>query len=420
MAATPHRIQISPVDPTLIPLPMGGTNPQGIEITANQRYLTLAGQPWIPVMGEFHFSRYPRERWEEELLKMKAGGITVVATYIFWIHIEEIEGQFDWDGSRDLRAFIELCARHGLYAYPRIGPWAHGECRNGGFPDWLVKACGPELRTNSPRYLAYVHRFYREISQQLQGLLWKDGGPVIGIQIENELLNNGAHIRTLLHKARDLGLDVPIYTMTGWGPAEVPPGDEIIPVFGGYPDAFWDRQTAGWSRDSRKHYFYSNLRDDNTIGADLNKKSAAGDLSHLEHFPFGTCETGGGMQVAYHRRPVIQAEDVAALAAVKVGSGSNLQGYYMYHGGANPEGKLSTLQESQATGYWNDLPVINYDFQAPLGQYGQVRSSYHALRLLHSFLNDFGARLAPLPMTSPHPDTRQTGRPREPALGRPL
>lgn len=21
----------------------------------------------------------------------------------------------------------------------RIGPWAHGECRNGGFPDWLVK-----------------------------------------------------------------------------------------------------------------------------------------------------------------------------------------------------------------------------------------------------------------------------------------
>jgi hypothetical protein len=40
--------------------------------------------------------------------------------------------------------------------------------------------------------------------------------------------------------------------------------------------------------------------------------------------------------------------------------------------------------------------VINYDFQAPIGQYGQVRESYHALRPLHLFLQDFGDRLAPL------------------------
>ncbi len=24
----------------------------------------------------------------------------------------------------------------------RIGPWAHGEVRNGGFPDWLLQKCG--------------------------------------------------------------------------------------------------------------------------------------------------------------------------------------------------------------------------------------------------------------------------------------
>ena len=52
----------------------------------------------------------------------------------------------------------------------------------------------------------------------------------------------------------------------------------------------------------------------------------------------------------------------------------------MYHGGGDLIGKLSTLQESQATNYPNDLPIINYDFQAPIGQFGQIRDSYHLLQ----------------------------------------
>jgi hypothetical protein len=257
------------------------------------------------------------------------------------------------------------------------------------------------MRQDAPLYLFYVRRFYGEISRQLSGLLWKDGGPVIGIQIENELRDNAPHLLTLKGIARDAGLDVPLYTMTGWGPAEIPAGQELIPVFGGYPDAFWDRHVDGWSRPARKHYFFSCLRDDNTIGADLKQRPGTGDPARLEEFPYGTCETGGGMQVSYHRRPMITPEDVAAAAVVKVGGGSNLLGYYMYHGGANPIGARSTMQESQETGYPNDLPVINYDFQAPLGQYGQSRPVYHALRPLHLFLQDFGARLAPMPLALP-------------------
>ncbi len=401
MLPTTHRIHISSGSTVPALLPMGGSNPHGRAIEVNSHYLALDGRPWLPIMGEFHFSRYPRARWEEALRKMKAGGITVAATYIFWIHHEEVQGQLHWGGALDLRHFVELCEKVGLYAYPRIGPWAHGECRNGGFPDWLLAECGSDVRKDAPRYLEHVGRFYREIYRQVQGLLWKDGGPIIGIQIENELLNNAGHIQTLLDMAREIGFDVPLYTMTGWGPAEVPPSRQILPVFGGYPDAFWDRQVQGWSRGSRKHYFFSHLRDDNTIGADLNKRDGLADLAYLNNYPFGTCELGGGMQIAYHRRPLIEPGDVAAMALVKIGSGSNLQGYYMYHGGANPVGQHSTMQESQATGYWNDVPVSNYDFQAPLGQYGQARAAYHALRPLHLFLQDFGALLAPMPMTLP-------------------
>jgi hypothetical protein len=382
-------------------LKMGGKNPQGIEINANSRYLTLGGKPWLPVMGEFHFSRYPHESWEEELLKMKAGGITVVATYVFWIHHEEIEGQFDWSGDRDLRRFVQLCAKHGLYCYPRLGPWAHGEARNGGFPDWLLQKCGKDVRKDAEPYLTYVRRFYTEIGKQLQGLLWKDGGPVIGVQLENEYHGSPSHMLTLKKLARELGFDVPLYTMTGWDRVRVPEGDEFIPVFGGYPDGFWVASVDGWARDSRKQYFFGLERDDSTVGSDLMKKPGMPDTSFLLRYPYGTCEIGGGMQVSYRRRPVIEADDIAAVALTKIGSGSNLQGYYMYHGGSHPLGKLTTMNESRASGYPNDMPVINYDFQAPLGEFGQRSESYNALRVLHLFLNDFGGDLAPLPSVLP-------------------
>lgn len=76
-------------------LNMGGKDPHGRAIDANSRYLTFDGQPWLPVMGEFHFSRYPQSGWKQELRKMKAGGIHIAATYIFWIHHEEDEMDFE-------------------------------------------------------------------------------------------------------------------------------------------------------------------------------------------------------------------------------------------------------------------------------------------------------------------------------------
>ena len=70
-------------------------------------------------------------------------------------------------------------------------------------------------------------------------------------------------------------------------------------------------------------------------------------------------------------------------------------GYYVYHGGSNPIGK-TTMNETKDTGYPNDLPVISYDFQAPIGEFGQVRKHYHILKQYHIFLEDFGEDLAPM------------------------
>ena len=137
---------------------------------------------------------------------------------------------------------MELCGELGLKAVVRCGPWCHGEVRNGGQPDWLLKK-GWKLRTDDMNYLAKTRILYGQIAAQLKGLLWKDGGPVIGIQFENEYWGPAQHLLTLKQIAREAGLDVPLYTRTGWPLLSTPmPFGEIVPLYGVYAEGFWDRE----------------------------------------------------------------------------------------------------------------------------------------------------------------------------------
>ncbi|MGW0466606.1 beta-galactosidase [Streptomyces sp. NPDC003027] len=370
-----------------------------IEVTS--RFLTRGGRPWFPVSGEFHYTRHPARHWEEELLKMKAGGVTAVASYVIWIHHEEIEGRVRFDGDRDLRRFAELCARHGLDFIPRIGPWSHAEVRNGGLPDWLLaRVCTP--RTDDPAYLEAVRPWFAAIAGQLRGLDRAHHGPIVAIQVENELYDQPGHLLTLKTMAQEAGLDAPLWTSTAWGGVRLPP-DELLPLYGGYPETFWTEWDGGWPDTCRKHFFFTHQRDDEGIGADLRPTTVRGGAPATDdaRFPWATCELGGGMAVAYHRRPRVEPEDVGALGLTKIGCGSVWQGYYMFHGGTNPHGELTTLQESHATHYPNDLPLLTYDFQAPLGEYGQYRPSYHELRLQHLMLADLGHLIAPMASVLP-------------------
>jgi hypothetical protein len=376
-------------------------SPSGRQITVDSRSLLLDGKPWLPVMGEFHYSRYPRQEWRDELLKMKLGGLDIAASYVFWIHHEEIEGQFDWEGQRDLAAFLRLCGEVGLHAVVRCGPWCHGECRNGGHPDWLLKK-GFKVRSDDPGYLDYVRTLYAEIAKQIKGLLWKEGGPVIGIQVENEYGGPSEHLLTLKRLAQEAGIDVPLYTRTGWpkSTTRMPLG-ELLPLFGGYADGFWDRSVQQMPPAHQENFMFRLTRTEAATGSDQLGAREAKDDDDIHCYPYFACEIGGGMSTSYHRRIRMAPQDIESLGLAKIGSGSNLQGYYMYHGGTNPDGKLSTMQESQATGYWNDLPVKTYDYQSPLGEFGQVREHYHSLRRMHLFLRDFGPLLATMPPRLP-------------------
>jgi len=87
--ADPLTIDLTPALPAPGPVELGQgetKSPDGHTLTADNRSLLLDGKRFIPVVGEFHYSRYPANEWRDELLKMKAGGITVVSCYVFWIH----------------------------------------------------------------------------------------------------------------------------------------------------------------------------------------------------------------------------------------------------------------------------------------------------------------------------------------------
>lgn len=382
---------------------LGDDDGETDNIQVTTRTVERGGAPWFPVTGEVHYSRLPRERWSEVLGHARAGGLDTVATYVFWQAHEPTPGDFRWDGNLDLRAFVELAAWHGLDVVVRLGPWAHGEARYGGFPDWLVER-DLRTRTDDPAYLELVRAFYGQTIAQLAGLTHAEGGPVVGAQIENELYDQPGHLATLRRTAEDLGLRVPLWTATGWGGAQLP--GTLLPVYSAYADGFWEESTTGWPEFSAFHFRYSAVRDDLTVGADLREaldgivleEGAQAPLDR-DALPFATCELGGGMHVAYHRRPLVTADDVAALALAKVGSGSVWQGYYMYAGGTQRIGPHGTEQESQATGYPNDVPTLTYDFHAPVGEHGQVRRHHHLLRRQHLWLADEGARLAPMTVT---------------------
>ena len=410
--AVPLSVAVAPVAaPDAAGFEMGtARNPAGDTLTVDSRSLRLNGLPWTPVMGEFHYTRYPENEWRAELLKMKAGGIDIVATYVFWIHHEEIEGQWNWSGNHDLHRFVELAREAGLKAIVRCGPWCHGEVRNGGVPDWAI-AKGWKIRTDDPRYLAHVKIIYGQIAAQLAGLLWKDGGPVMGIQLENEYSGPAEHLLNLKQIARDAGLDVPVYTRTGWPALKTPmPFGKILPLYGAYAEGFWDRETTSMPGHYWSVFHFSKLRTDANIANEALGRRDVKDASDVSRYPYLTCEIGGGMVSSYHRRIRVDPRDIEATTLVKIGSGSVSPGYYMYHGGTNPEGELTTLMENQGTPTtnWNDMPVKNYDFQAPLGQYGQVRPQYRMLRRLHLFLHSFGSALTG--MDTFLPATRPTGR----------
>lgn len=385
-----------------------GCSPAGERLSFNNYYMEMNGEPFYPVSGEFHFSRMDDGRWEDELIKMRMGGINIVSTYVFWNHIEEEDGVFDFSGRRDLRRFVSLCGKHGLYVILRVGPFDHGEVRNGGLPDWLYGKPF-EVRQVNDGFLGYVRRLYGKIGEQVRGLFFQDGGPVIAVQLDNEYMHSSAmweittgisnewinrgedgekYILALREIALECGLAPAFFTGTAWGGAAYSP--RVLPLWGGYAYRPWIFYSHRGEHPATEEYVYEDYHHNGAVCAD--------DFTPEyppEDRPYACCEMGAGMMCCYYYRFIYPYKSVDALANIKIASGCNFLGYYMFHGGTNPIGKNGAyLNEAQ-------VPKISYDYQAALGEFGQIRESYSRLKALHFFTRFFGNRLAPMETVLP-------------------
>ena len=355
--------------PTPIPGMPPVTSPDGRVLSVDSGGLRINGVPFFDVSGEMHYARVPRAAWAERLRRMRAGGLTTVATYVFMIHHEESEGVFDFSDRRDLRAFVQEAARAGLLVSLRIGPYGHGECRGGGLPDWIQAVPGISLRTQQPLFMSYAQLWYNAVAAQLTGLYFADGGPVITVQLDNET-GDAPYLMALRAAAVAANITPPFFVATGNN--SVPFGS-MLPFAGRYSVAFWD-----CGNEASDDYLFT-----------------APDYLGTG-YPTLYCELGSGMASVYGCRHNVDPADMGAAALVTLAAAQGL-GYYMFSGGLNPLG-ATTLQERQHfyAGVF-DLPVVNYDFVAPLSQSGSLHGQFHMLRQLHSLAADpaLGAWLPP-------------------------
>ncbi|MFG3257287.1 beta-galactosidase [Streptomyces sp. NPDC048172] len=388
----------------------GGTDPRGRRLTANNYFLELDGEPLPLVAGELQLQRYPAEEWEQGILALKSAGCTMVSSYVFWNLVEPRPGEFDFSGGNDVRRFAELCHRHGLLFSPRVGPYNNAEFSVGGLPPWLYGMPLTE-RSNDPRYLRLVGRYYDRLGQQLSGLYWQDGGPVLLVQLENELTHAPndwrtlfgytatdhrgptgkdftAHMERLRQLALEAGIDPPVFSMTGWGAdTGEPPADTFLVSYGGYMDLHPRPRNSGLTVFGSLTYPYRG------------------------HLPVAFCELGGGSPTRAAYRPVTAPDDVLVGALSRLGTVETIMlGYYMMHGGTNPvRGDFGWMTKEP------EFSLLSYDFGAPVSEYGERRAPFYRTAPLNRFVTEFGPDLAHMravqpaePVTDPEEDRLRT------------
>ncbi len=223
--------------------------PQYQSIAVDANGFLIDGQYRLLRGGTLQWFRLPEEVWEDRLRRFKAAGFNTVDIYVPWNVIEPREGEFNFE-QPNLRHFLTLAQKHGLYVYFRPGPYITNEMDGGGLPAWLVphttkksrEADGrPNLRVDDPDYLAASERYLRALNEHIRPFLITNGGPIILYAIENEYdwfeiffqvdklfwygggpersLTQGTNTRQYMAALRDIalnsGIDVPITTCPG-------------------------------------------------------------------------------------------------------------------------------------------------------------------------------------------------------------
>ncbi len=160
---------------------------QSGNFNAGTNEFVLNGKPYIIRAGELHYSRIPKQYWENRIQMCKAMGLNTICIYLFWNFHEQKEGVFDFSGQKDVAEFVRLIQKNGMYCILRPGPYACAEWDMGGLPWWLLKKRDLQVRRRTDKFFMDKAKIYlTEVGKQLATLQIQNGGPIVMVQVENE------------------------------------------------------------------------------------------------------------------------------------------------------------------------------------------------------------------------------------------
>jgi beta-galactosidase len=326
---------------------------------ANGKF-TLDGQPFQIIAGEMHPARIPYQFWEDRIKRARAMGLNTVSLYVFWNQVEPAEGKFNFQGNNDIRRFIQLCQQNGLWVVMRPGPYACAETDFGGYPAWLLKHHDLKLRSDDPAFLEFNRQYLKALHDQVGDLQITHGGPIIMVQMENELGQINKYLADLKQIFIDTGFDIQLFTCDHSG--------GVWNQTQGLPDVL--RATNGLPNSQKLELAEKVAGNFPVYGSEV----------YTSWFSVWGGRVGGPASKA--KSAAVQLKDTQWLLD------RNLSFcYYVFDGGTN-------FGFSNGANGWQPVQTT-YDYDAPIDELGRVRPKYKALRDL--FTKTFKLELPPIP-----------------------
>lgn len=175
------------------------------------------GQEFRYISGSFHYFRQHPAYWEDTLKKMANAGLNALDTYVAWNVHEPRRGEYTWEGLADLPHFLDLCVKYNFLVILRPGPFICAEFEAGGFPYWLPREGVTKVRTLEGGFCDLVDEWFGVLFGKIGKYIYKNGGPIISIQIENEYGIQGCekeYLRRMVQIVKDkVGDDVVLFTV---------------------------------------------------------------------------------------------------------------------------------------------------------------------------------------------------------------
>ncbi|KAL5497548.1 hypothetical protein EMCRGX_G014039 [Ephydatia muelleri] len=346
----------------------------GTSLDASAPRFRLHGKNFTILSGAIHYFRVVPAYWEDRLLKLKAMGLNTVETYMPWNLHEPFPNKFDFSGILNVKEFVLLAKKLGLYVIMRPGPYICAEWDHGGLPAWLLRDPQVVLRSSYDPYQFVVKRYIAQVMRILGPLQASYGGPIIAFQIENEYMFEYSRTRDKKHflflhdvmrreGVTELLLSSDSQHLVGGALTFVPPDVLVMPNFQHNPVKVVTKMRAMQAQKPVMAMEFWTGWFDTWNQPHQNERLQVGSLT----------------------------QNIGAL--LDMGASFNL---YMFHGGTN-FGFLNGA--NRASGEFRSV-TTSYDYNAPLSEAGDITPKYLMLRALLE--KKFpGMQLPPVPHNSP-------------------